>query len=128
MIFHCHLYRFQHKPFLGAFYLAENLRNITRSPCRHSLLKPRRTFGRIREQMSENPRSDGGFSPAREFSQTFLRFSPDTDLILHGKCAWTIFIRILKRQNKNKRVFERVSVLMQSNQCLLVSQIGRAHV
>ena len=38
--------------------------------------KPRRTFGRIREQISENPRRSQGFSPAREYSQTLSRFSP----------------------------------------------------
>ena len=32
--------------------------------------KPRRTYGRIREQISENQRPSRGFSPAREFSQT----------------------------------------------------------
>ena len=33
-------------------------------------------FGRIREQISENPRRSRGFLPAREFSQTLPRFSP----------------------------------------------------
>ena len=37
--------------------------------------KPRRMFGIIREQISENPRRSQGFSPAREFSQTLPRFS-----------------------------------------------------
>ena len=38
--------------------------------------KLRRTFGRIREQISEiNPRHSRGFSPARESSQTLPRFS-----------------------------------------------------
>ena len=37
--------------------------------------KPRRTFGRIREQFSEKPRRSRGFSPAREFLQTLPRFS-----------------------------------------------------
>ena len=37
--------------------------------------KPRRAFGRIREQISKNPRRSRGFSPAREFSQTFRKFS-----------------------------------------------------
>ena len=32
-------------------------------------------FGRIREQISENPRLRLGFSLAREFSQTLPRFS-----------------------------------------------------
>ena len=37
--------------------------------------KPRRTLGRIREEISENLRCSRGFSPAREFSQTLPRFS-----------------------------------------------------
>ena len=36
----------------------------------------RRTFRKIREQTSENPRHSQGFSPAKEFSQTLLKFSP----------------------------------------------------
>ena len=32
-------------------------------------------FGRIQEQISENPRCSQGFSPAREFLQTLPRFS-----------------------------------------------------
>ena len=38
--------------------------------------KPKRKFGRIRVQGSENPRRNRGFSPARESSQTLLKFSP----------------------------------------------------
>ena len=37
--------------------------------------KSRRTFGRIWEHISENPRQSRGFLPAREFSQTLPRFS-----------------------------------------------------
>ena len=38
--------------------------------------KPRRTFGRIREQISENQRRSWGSTPAQEFSQTLSSFSP----------------------------------------------------
>ena len=56
-------------------YVVCYLRNKTCFPCLHSLVKLRRKFRGIQEQISENPRRCQGFSPAREFSQTLLRFS-----------------------------------------------------
>ena len=40
----------------------------------HSLVKTK-AKSKIREEISENPRHSWGFSPAREFSQTWSRFS-----------------------------------------------------
>ena len=60
-------------PFDKAFF---KFRNKTCSPAFIAWWKPRRTFRRIREQISENPRRSREFSPAREFSQTLPRFSP----------------------------------------------------
>ena len=42
-------------------YVVHELRNKTCFPCLHSLVKLRQTFGRIREQISENPRRSRGF-------------------------------------------------------------------
>ena len=54
-------------------------------------------FERIREQISENPRRSGGFSPAREFSQTLPRFSPGYGGTENMFC----FL------NKSDKIFER---------------------
>ena len=57
--------------------------------------KPRRTFGRIREQISKNSRRSRGFSFAQKFSQTFPRFSAGyggTDNIFY------FFYKIIFRQ------------------------------
>ena len=51
------------------------------SQCLHSWWKSRRTFGRIREQFSENLRRSRGFSPAREFSQNYQGFHQNTDFL-----------------------------------------------
>ena len=59
----------------SVLWLRHQLRNKTCFPCLHRLVKTEGTFGRIREQISENPRRSRGFSPAREFSQTLPRFS-----------------------------------------------------
>ena len=61
--------------------------------------KPRQMFGGIREQISENPRRSWGFLPAREFSQTFPRFSPGyegTDIMFY------FFYKIIFCFNKEK--------------------------
>ena len=38
--------------------------------------KPRQKFGRIWEQISENPRGSRGFSSAREFSPSYAKYPP----------------------------------------------------
>ena len=46
----------------------EYLRNKTCSPCLHSLVKIEANVGRIREQISENPRNSREFSDGEEIS------------------------------------------------------------
>ena len=41
--------------------------------------KPKRTFGSISEQITENPRYSRGFLTTREFSQTLPTFSPGNE-------------------------------------------------
>ena len=60
--------------------------------------KPRRTFKRIREQISENPRRSRGFSPAREFLQTLPRFSRGYG----GTDMFYFFYKIIFIVNKEK--------------------------
>ena len=64
-------------------------------------------FRRIREQISENPRHNRGFSPSLEFSQTFLRFSPGYGCMENSFISFTklLFSDLLK-----KKTFHEVSM------------------
>ena len=56
-------------------------------------------FGRIREQISENPRRSRGFSPAREFSQTLPSFYQAVKAQI---TCFISFYKIIFRRNKEK--------------------------
>ena len=70
-----------------------------------ALWKPRRTFGRIREQISENPSCSRGFSPAREFSQALPRFSTGYGGAENMFCFF--YEIIIFRFNKEKRQYTK---------------------
>ena len=75
--------------------------------------KPRRMFGRIREQISENPRRSRGFLPAREFSQTLPRLSTGyggTDNMFYFFCKFIIF-SVNKEKDDIRNVYYKVSQL-----------------
>ena len=70
-------------------------------------------FGRIREQISENPRRCRGFSPARECSQTLPRFSPSYEAM--ENMFYFFYKIIIFRLNKEKDDTEK-------RVCILYSQ------
>ena len=65
-------------------------------------------FGKIREQISENPRRSRGFSPAREFSQALLRFS--TDKKEQKTCFISLIKLIFSLLTKRKTIYEARTV------------------
>ena len=71
-------------------------------------------FGRIQEQISENPRSSHWFSPAQESSQTLPRFSPGnegTDNMLYFFYKIIIF-RLIKEKYDIRSRFVNLIFLM----------------
>ena len=85
--------------------------------------KPKRTFGRIREQISESPRRSGGFSPAREFSQNLPRFSTeygDTDNMFYFVYKIIIF-SVNKEKDDIRSAYCKFSQLGDSQTTLFMS-------
>ena len=63
-------------------------------------------FGRIREQISENPRRSQGFSPAREFSQTLPRFSPGYEGTVNRFYFYDRIIVFRLNKEKDDKLYE----------------------